>query len=392
MNAAHNLRRLKVLRVVTTAECVPWHLGRPLKDLSQEFDITVAGNEVSQYAHDFPKVSWFDFKIARRGGLLIDAVALMRLFILCRRLKPDIAHSIMPKSGLLTAIAGSLAGVPVRMHTFTGQVWDTQKGVRRTILKTLDKLVIWLNTICLTDSPSQSRHLYEEGITLKGKPLPVLGQGALVGADLERFDPERIRRQSAITREGLAISQGDFVVAYIARKTRDKGAFDMLEGFANAQRSSPQLKLLFIGPDESNGELSKLKFEKPELFRGVIELDRVNNHEEYLNISDLLCVPSYREGFGSVVIDAAALGVPSIGSRIKGLVDSISDGETGLLFSPGNVQEIGDLISQMNSRPALLRKLGDEAKSRARKNFSSQVLGTLLKDFYNTQFQATKKH
>jgi glycosyltransferase involved in cell wall biosynthesis len=379
------LPRLKVLRVVTVHECVLWHLGKTLDELAKHFDVTVAGEGVSRYADRFPDIAWVDIDIPRKAQPLKDLKSLFQLFRLCRRLRPDVVHSIMPKAGLLTALAARAAGITVRMHTFTGQVWDTKTGFSRRVYKLLDRVVVRLNSVCLTDSPSQSLHLHANGVSLRGQPLPVLGKGSLVGVDLERFDPERIRSSAQVTRSSLALSDANFVITFIARKSRDKGALDMLKSFSVAKKSAPDMRLLFIGPDESAGEIDRLRQTESSLFDAVLERGTVANHEEYLLISDLLCMPSYREGFGSVVIDAAALGVPCVGSRIAGLVDSIDDGKTGLLHPPGDIAKLAELLLQLHRDRDRLAALGQEARTRTRTYFSSEVMGRLLVDFYRAQ-------
>lgn len=381
-------RRLRVLRVVTIPECVLWHMGKTLHGLAKEFDLTVAGENVSRYANQFPDVSWIDIDIPRKTSPLRDLKALIELYWLCCRLRPQIVHSIMPKAGLLAAIAAWLARVPVRVHTFTGQVWATKSGFSRRLYKLLDRLVVHLNTACLTDSPSQSRYLHQEGIDIKGSPLPVLGHGSLVGVDLERFDRERIHRHATVSRESLGLSETDLVICYIARKSRDKGAIDMLRGFSLAREASPHMRLLYIGPDESNGELDELRAKQPDLFVSVIERGSVTNHEEYLLMSDVLCMPSYREGFGSIVIDAAALGVPCIGSRIVGLTDSVVEGVTGLLHEAGAVKELSGLLLRIDEDRSLLKRLGTAAFERSRTDFSSETMTRHLVEFYRSAARA----
>lgn len=381
-------RHVKVLRVVTSPECVVWHMGKTLHGLSETFNMSVAGEGVSRYSQLFPSITWFDIHICRKIHLLNDLRALVQLCRLCYRLRPDIVHSVMPKAGLLTAIAAWMMRVPVRIHTFTGQVWDTKTGWSRQLYKLLDRLVVALNTVCLTDSPSQSRHLQKHGITLHGGQLPVLGLGSLVGVDLERFDPARIKAIATVTRASIGLGKEHFVVAYVARKSRDKGAIDMLHGFEIAKRRAPHMRLLFIGPDESNGELESLRQSSPDLFEFVIERGMVSNHEEYLLISDVLCMPSYREGFGSVVLDAAALGVPAVGSRIVGLVDSIAENLTGLLFPAGDVQCMADLLFILDSDRERLRCMGQEARRRVEAHFTSEAMTSSLARFYREQLGA----
>lgn len=377
--------KAKVLRVVTNPEAVVWHMGKTLTYLSRDFEVLVAGDGVSVNSPAFPNVAWADIAIARKINLWADLKALVQLYFLCRRYQPDIVHSIMPKAGLLTAIAAWAARVPVRVHTFTGQVWDTKKGAARAFLKALDQLVVLLNTRCLTDSPSQSEHLLKNGVSDHGKALGVLGSGSLVGVNLERFNRERIRAASKITRASIGLQEDDFVVAFAARKSIDKGALDMLRAFAMARRSVNKMKLVFVGPDESNGVLDLLRAESPEVFEGVVDFGLVKNHEEHLALSDVLCLPSYREGFGSVVIDAAALGVPCVGSRIPGLVDAIADGETGLLFPVGDTKQLANILIQLESDRGTLKKLGDAAEARVKALFTAEILYKHLADFYRTQ-------
>lgn len=374
--------RPKLLRVVTVHECVVWHLGKTLDELTKHFDVTVAGENVSKYADRYPGVSWADIDIPRRVQPLKDLKSLFQIYALCRRLRPNIVHSIMPKAGLITALAARVAGVTVRLHTFTGQVWDTRSGWVRSAYKMVDRLIVYLNTICLTDSPSQSRHLQLNGIEIQGEPLPVLGKGSLVGVDLERFDPERIRASARVTRATLGLKPSDFVVAFVARKSRDKGALDMLQAFARARAVAPHMWLLFVGPDESGGEIERLRRETPHIFEGVIERDTVFNHEEYLLACDVLCLPSYREGFGSVVIDAAALGVACVGSRIPGLVDSVVEGQTGLLHPAGDIVYLAGLLRTLDQDREQLKQLGQQARARAQTYFATAVMSQLLVAFY----------
>ena len=376
------MQKLKVVRIVTASYVVPWHLGNTLKRCSDDFDVCVVGQNVSEYQQEYANVCWFDIDLNRKISLLAD---LKSLYALCRffwRYKPDIVHSIMPKAGLLTALAGIVCRVPIRIHTFTGQVWATKKSLSWWFLYLFDKLINSLNTVCLTDSPSQSQFLYRNHIRHYGKPLPVLGQGSLSGVDLERFNVNAMQQMTEKLRAKLGITKEQFVFAFIARKSRDKGALDMITAFSNVAKRYPHCVLLFVGPDESEGELERLQREQPELFKQVLSVDRVNNHELFLAITDVLCLPSYREGFGTIVIDAAALGVPTIGSNIVGLVDSIEDQKTGLLFSAGNIEQFTQAMLSFLQQPTQLKIMGQAARERVERYFSADKLYAELKYLY----------
>lgn len=377
--------RLKVLRVVTTSECIPWHMENTLKRLIKDFEVCVAGEDVSIYQAAYPDIKWVDIPIARKVSPISDFCSLFSLCRLILEYKPDILHSIMPKAGLLSAMAGCICLVPVRIHTFTGQVWATKTGISRLFLKALDQLVLKLNTVCLTDSPSQSRFLYEENISLDDKPLPVLSKGSLSGVNISRFNRPEIETEANVLRQTKGIAANEFIFAFIARKSLDKGAIDVLLAFAKVVRMHPEVRLLFVGPDESDGEVDQTINSDPLLISHVLNIGKVDNHEVYLAISDVLCLPSYREGFGSIVIDAAAASVATIGSDIPGLVDAIENGKTGVLFPAGDIEQLAQIMRWFVENPEQVGQMGKRAKDRVDAYFTADILYEALKDLYFKQ-------
>lgn len=375
-------KKIRIMRVVTSSECVPWHLGNTIKRMANDFEVSVVGQGVSQYSDAFQKINWFDLDIDRKINPLADVRSLYKLIRIILRVRPDIIHSIMPKAGLLTALAGFICRVPIRVHTFTGQVWTTQTGFFRFILLFMDKLISKLNTVCLTDSASQSFFLFDHNIRYSGKSLPVLLKGSLSGYDTEKINNQAIGARAETLRNTLKIDKSDFIFTFIARKSRDKGAIDLINAFSIISNNYPKAKLLFVGPDETRGEIRKMEKSRPDLFKKIINVGRVDNHELYLAISHVLCLPSYREGFGTIVIDAAALGIPTIGSKIVGLVDSIEDGKTGILFPAGDLNKLSQAMLFMLKNPEQRNQMGQSAKQRVEAYFTADQLYIALKEFY----------
>ena len=376
------MKKIKVVRVITASYVVPWHLANTLTRMTDDFEVCVVGQGVSKFQEAFPHVKWVNINIDRKLNPVNDLLAVINLCSFLWNYKPDIVHSIMPKAGLLTAFSGLFCRIPIRIHTFTGQVWATERGLRRTIHYLADKLINSLNTICLTDSPSQSAFLYEHKITNAGKPLPVLLKGSLSGVDITRFNNQSLVDQGNRLRESLKLKKSDFVFAFIARKSHDKGAIDILNAFSQVVSLKPDAKLLFIGPDESDREIERLRNENSDMFNNVFEFDLVDNHEVYLAVANILCLPSYREGFGTIVIDAAAMGVPSIGSNISGLRDAIEDGKTGRLFPAGNVGGLVEIMLDAIENPDKYNKMGLAARARVNANFTADLLYNALKACY----------
>ncbi|WED41883.1 glycosyltransferase family 4 protein [Legionella cardiaca] len=320
--------------------------------------------------------------IAREISILADIKSLIKLTSFFRKEKFDIVHSNTPKAGLLCAIAAKLAGAPIRLHTFTGQTWVTSKGIKRAILKFCDKIIGLLNTHCYADSPSQRDFLIKNKI-INAVKISVLGKGSLAGVNLSRFRRENFSEIDKKTiRNTVKISDDQVVILFVGRLTKDKGIFELIEAFGKLVESKANAVLLVVGPFEQGIE-QKIKIHAQKhgderiIFAGFCP-----QPEKFMAIADILCLPSYREGFGTVVIEAAAMEVPAIGTKIYGLTDAIVDGETGLLVEPGNIEQLSNALKTLTSNPELRQKMAKNAKIRAIKEFDSKTLGNLMIDDY----------
>ena len=372
----------RVVRVVTAHYVVPWHLANTLERMPADFETYVVGQGVSRYRDRYPGVHWIDLELERKAAGLADLKALFALCRVFRTIRPDIVHSIMPKAGLLAALAGSLCRAPVRMHTFTGQVWATRRGLARVLYRMVDRLIVQLDTLCMTDSPSQSRFLLEQGITASGLPLPVLSCGSLAGVDTGRFHPDAQVR--ARVREALGIPHDATVFLYLGRLSRDKGILDLAAAFAMLRDEGAHL--ILAGPDEE-GMLPEALSRLAACRDRVHVTGFVQQPEHMFMAADVFCLPSRREGFGSVVIEAAACGIPAIGSRIPGLVDAIEDGVTGMLCPAEDVRALFSCMEAMLHGPQRRCEMGGQARMRAERLFGADVLYQALRLRYQGQLR-----
>ncbi|KTD24352.1 glycosyl transferase, group 1 [Legionella lansingensis] len=315
--------------------------------------------------------------IEREIRLFSDIFSLINLVKLFRAEKFDIVHSNTPKAGLLCAIAARLAGVPIRVHTFTGQTWVTMRGLKKSLLKFCDKLISTLTTCCYADSPSQRDFLVANKI-VKPEKIAVLGSGSLAGVDIGRFNranfPGRERKQ---IRETANVREGDLVLLFMGRVTKEKGIFELIDAFVQLLKVKSDVVLLVAGPFEQGIEQEIREYSKRCIDK-MNFLGFCSEPEKLIAIADILCLPSYREGFGNVVIEAAAMGVPAVGTRIYGLTDAIIDGETGLLVEPKNVAELTNALHTLVSNDELRIRMGKNAWLRAVNEFDSKKLGALV--------------
>jgi len=323
--------------------------------------------------------------IERKIRLVRDIRALGLLFGIFRKNRFDLVHSITPKAGLLAMTAGFLARIPIRIHTFTGQVWGTQTGMKRFGLKMADKMTAFLASDVLVDSISQRDFIVQEKVLPREKAT-VLANGSISGVNVNRFQPNPGFR--ARIRTALRIPLDAFVVLYMSRLTRDKGAIVMAEAFGAYGADNRGAHLVVVGPDEE-----MLRPRMRHLCERCIDrvhfVDLVHVPEEYMAGADVFCLPSYREGFGTALINAAAVGIPAIASRIYGSIDAVAEGSTGLLFEPGDVAALVGLLSRLAGDPEMRTAMGARARDRVVKEFSEELLTASLLAFYRSKLDAS---
>lgn len=381
-----NSNRLKGVEIVIVST-VPFFLVNQLashiynlKEKGMKITlVTSAGEELQQFYGD-KLINVKVVEIPRKIQPIADISALFILVRLFYSKKFTIMHSTTPKAGLLCAIAAKLTAIPVRLHTFTGQVWVTKSGVMKWMLQSMDKIIISLNTHCYVDSPSQYQFLIDSEIAKK-EQISSYSKGSLAGVDLERFSSQRFNVDFKIkTRSSLNVSEGTCVLTFIGRLTRDKGIYELLASFESLQKKNLNIKLILLGPMEDRD--SYFLADRIENLENVIWMGNVCAPEKYLSITDILCLPSYREGFGTVVIEASAMGVPTVGSNIPGLIDAIDNGVTGILVTKKNEKEFSQALEALILDQELLTEMKIAAQEFCALYFDSKKVNASVEREY----------
>jgi len=371
------MARRKLCLLVASEITVRAFLAGHLRALCEQHDVSVVVNTSNPaFLDDLGlKVRVIPLGIERNIAPLRDLAALFALIGLFRRERFDLLHSVTPKAGLLGMLAGFFARLPLRVHIFTGQVWATRSGFSRQLLKSMDRLLAACATHLLADSDSQRDFLIAEGVVPAGK-VEVLAKGSISGVDVARFHPAAQVRKSV--RSQLGIGAQDLVLLFLGRLNRDKGVLDLAQAFIRLPEGS---RLLFVGPDEAGmqAEIELISASHP----GVQFVAYTDKPADYMAAADVFCLPSYREGFGSVILEAAACGIPAIGSRIYGITDAIEEGRSGLLFPPGDVDALAACMRCLADDDALRRRMGDDARNRAEHDFSSARVTQAWLEYYD---------
>lgn len=371
------MRRMAV--VITSAFPLNAFLRPHLERLRRDFEITVYVNTGDMgVAPDVPpEVRVVHLPLRRNISPFADLATLLRLWRILRRESFDLVFSMNPKSGLLAMVAAFITRVPRRVHCFTGQVWVTRRGFWRWLLKGMDRLLAACATHLLADSASQRQYLIGEGIVTSEK-IVVLANGSIAGVDVSRFHPNENAR--GMVRSQFGIEKDACCLLYVGRLKRDKGIPDLVEAFRRLQSRFSNLQLLLVGPDEE-GFYS--------LVRDVPQIHRVGYTqavEDYMAAADVFCLPSYREGFGLVLIEAGAVGLPVVASRIYGITDAVVEGKTGLLYEPGDVDDLARKMGILIEDAALRKTLGEAGQRRASGMFGAEVVTAAMAEFVQSLF------
>lgn len=371
-----NQKRKTLCFVLTNPWMINAFLLEHFQALANHYEITVCVNTdtmlVSEKLDQRVKIK--HIPIARKINPIRDIQALFLLTIFIYKHRFNSVHSLTPKGGLLGMLSAWICRVPVRIHMFTGQVWATHQGFSRALLANLDRLLAHCATHLLADSASQITFLETEGICRPDK-VQVFGSGSISGVDLARFSSQPHRRESV--RSSLGIPADAPLFLFLGRLQQDKGVLILANAFKALVATHETPHLLIAGPDEEH--LSQM-------IRAIAPnnchiMGMTTSPEDYLDASDCLVLPSFREGFGTVVIEAAAIGRPTIASRIYGLTDAVVDENTGILFESGNVTQLIKCLERMLNRN-LREKLGKNAHARAQTEFCSKRITQLWMNFY----------
>lgn len=385
-----------------------------LRYLNQFYSVTAISGEGTdmQAVKQREKVKINSIEMAREISPLQDLRSLYSLYRYFKQEKPDIIHSITPKAGLLSMIAGKLAGVPIRMHTFTGLIFPTRTGFMQKVLIQMDRLLCSCATHIYPEGQGVKKDLIAYQIT--SKPLKVIANGNVNGIDTAYFDRNHFPKvQQQELRTQLGIQPDDFVFIFVGRLVGDKGLNELVTAFKNLRHCedegrsnlktptiqpqhpapstphpAPNLKapkLLLVGPLETELDpLQPTTLEEIEHNENIISVGYQEDVRPYFALADALVFPSYREGFPNVVLQAGAMELPAIVSNINGCNEIIIEGENGLIIPVKNRTDLQEAMLKLANDQQLYDHLKRNARSRIVKNYEQAVVWQAILEEYRT--------
>jgi glycosyltransferase involved in cell wall biosynthesis len=315
---------------------------------------------------------------------LADLKAVLRLVRLLRQVRPDIVSAGTPKAALLVLAAASAARVPARVFVLHGLRSTTLTGLKGAVVRGAERLSATIATDVLCVSPSLRAEAVAQRI-VEPEAARIIASGSCNGVDLERFRrAPRLIDAAQRFRESLGCGVDDVVVGYVGRLTREKGILELAEAWQLLRDG--QTRLVFIGPDESGPEpaaaLRLLRRDPRVHFTGAL-----TDMPTAYAAMDLLVLPTWREGFGNVLIEAAAMALPVVASRVTGCVDAVADGETGILVPPRDPLALAEAVQQYIDRPDLRAAHGAAGRRRVEREFDSSLVWREQITFYSGLLQ-----
>lgn len=371
----------KVLRIATVPISLNLLLQGQLRMLNEDYEMVA----VSSPGKDLEEVGTREgvrtvgIRMERRISPIQDLKSLFALIKLIRKEKPWMVHTMTPKAGLLGMLAARICGVPVRLHLFTGLVFPTSTGLKRRLLMATDKLTCACATFINPEGEGVKRDLECFGIT--HKELHIVGNGNINGIDMTYFD-----RTEEVMKKAESIREKDCITfCFVGRIVGDKGMNELAEAFARLEKEFPSCRLLLVGDFEE-----KLDPVSPETKRMFLENSRVTfagwqqDIRPYLAASDIFVFPSYREGFPNVVLQAGAMGLPSIVTDINGSSEIIRDGVNGVIIPPRNESALLEAMRRMVTDEAARQKMAANARELIGSRYDRMFLWQELKKTYKS--------
>ncbi|WP_281986090.1 glycosyltransferase family 4 protein [Aquimarina aggregata] len=376
----------KIIRVTTIPKSLGGLLKGQLKFMSQHYTIIGVSGEgegrLDRVAEE-ENVEVIAVEMTRKITPIQDLKAVLELYKVFKKEKPDIVHSHTPKAGTLSMFAARLAGVPNRLHTIAGLPLLEAKGSKRILLDVVEKLTYWCATMIYPNSFGLKDIILENKYT-SSKKLKVIANGSSNGIDTSHFDPDLYSNEDKLAlRKELKINAEDKVIIYVGRLVKDKGINELVSAFKRICETRNDVKLLLVGIFENDLDPLLPETEKEiKTNSNIIFAGWQTDVRPYFAISDILGFPSYREGFPNVVMQAGAMGIASVVTDINGCNEIVSNKDNGIIVPVKNEEILFESLYKLVENDNMRNDIASRSRASITDRYKNQyVWEELLKEY-----------
>lgn len=380
-------KKLTIIRITTVPLSLEKLLSGQLHFMSSFYNVIAISSDkerLKKYGQ-LEKVSIFPLEMTRQITPFRDIIAVFKLYFFLKKTKPFIVHSHTPKAGIVGMLASKLAGVPYRLHTVAGLPLLEQTGLKRGLLNLVEKLTyscstkVYPNSFKLRDIIIQNRYCVPE-------KLKVIANGSSNGIDTSYFDTSHFSEEYKNNlKKELGIQPTDFVFIFVGRIVSDKGINELIGAFSEILERRMDVKLVLVGPYEQ--ELDPLRTETLNQIntnKSIVSIGYQNEVRPYFAIADCLVFPSYREGFPNVVMQAGAMGLPSIVSDINGCNEIIEDKKNGYIIPVKDKESLKKAMLNILENNKQYSQMQQNARSMIVSRFDQKLMwDSILQEYRN---------
>lgn len=377
----------KVLHIITVSFVINHFFGKQFIYLKKR-----TGNEYHlgcSFSEDFLKFSTeleyipFEVEITREISPIKDLQAIIKIYRYIKKNKIDKVIGHTPKGGMVAMIASFLANVPKRIYFRHGIIYETSKGTKRILLKNIDRLTGFFatNVVCVSNSVKQISE--KDKLNNPNKNL-VLGLGTCNGIDTNgKFNPTSKSLENVVHLKRIYnITSENKVVGYVGRLVKDKGIDDLINAWNILIKEKPNSRLLLVGPIEEKDSISDYSKEQIRTNPTIIFEDFVTDSSTYFALMDIFILPTYREGFPTVSLEASSMGVPVIITKATGCTEAIIENQTGLFIS-NDPHDIANKILYYLSNEDIAKKHGEDGRLFVQTHFEQSKIWDLIEEKIN---------
>ncbi|MDN3652656.1 glycosyltransferase family 4 protein [Thalassotalea ponticola] len=383
-------KKSKKLVIVTT---VPITLKGILRNqpkyLDQHYDVTLISSPSIELddVSNHENVTTYAVPMTRGISPFKDLSSIIAMIKQLRRIKPVVVHSYTPKAGLVAMLASFVCRVPVRIHTFTGLMFPTATGIKKKILIWIDRLICACATTVVPEGSGVRQDLIDYRVTKK--KLEVIGNGNIAGVDTHFFSKEAISSENLDSklRNTLALPDSAFVFCFVGRFTQDKGIAELISSFKQLPEKA---HLVLVGETDKRIPITDDIALVIDSHPRIHNLGWQNDIRPALAISDVLVLPSYREGFPNTPLQAGAMGLPCIVTDINGCNEIIVGGYNGWVISAKDVKSLKNAMME-SMESVSLTSLGANARENIELKFEQNLHWQNMLHFYQHQLNSLSK-